>query len=207
MTAEELNAALKALPPSQLEDIPEKNIQRYEELGPIGWHHIMDQIFNSRDVPEKLRRINAQLRLCFATHEKKEEKKDPKKRSKTMKNDKKSIKLDANKRTATMAQMPQVRNNSLQTRVSNSGGSQGNELVNINASDDGRQKNEGEQTNIVKDLLNRDKNQVMGDFSSLIIAKEETIDPNNQAKPQLNAKSETKDISDKKTPSSKAAKA
>lgn len=62
----------------------------------------MDQILYSKDVPEKLNRINKQLRLCFATQEKKEKKDDPKKRSKTQKIDKSKIKLDSNKRSTTM---------------------------------------------------------------------------------------------------------
>ena len=42
MTGEQLYAALKALPPNELDNIPPENIDKYEELGPIGWHHVMD---------------------------------------------------------------------------------------------------------------------------------------------------------------------
>ena len=62
----------------------------------------MDQILYSKDVPEKLERINKQLRMCFHTSEKKSTKDDPKKKSKSLKVDKKSIKLDPNKRSVTM---------------------------------------------------------------------------------------------------------
>ncbi len=44
MTAEELQAALKALPPNDLDNVPTENIEKYVELGPIGWEHVMDQI-------------------------------------------------------------------------------------------------------------------------------------------------------------------
>lgn len=71
--------------------------------------------------------------------------------------------------------------NQLPTRISNSRGSQGSEVININASDDNSKKIDG-PSNVVKELLNRDKNQVMGDFSSLIMAKEETIKSKESAK-------------------------
>jgi hypothetical protein len=50
MTADDLLAELKKLPPNELENIPLENIERYKELGPIGWQHVMDQIFNSKDL-------------------------------------------------------------------------------------------------------------------------------------------------------------
>ena len=102
----------------------------------------MDQILYSKDVPEKLNRINKQLRLCFGDNiQKKEEKQDPKKRAKTQKNDKKYQKLDANKRTMTMKATPMSvgRNegNSLNNnRISNSRGSQESEVINIKAADE-----------------------------------------------------------------------
>lgn len=42
MTADDLLAELKKLPPNELENIPLENIERYKELGPIGWQHVMD---------------------------------------------------------------------------------------------------------------------------------------------------------------------
>ena len=61
MTSEDLLQAIKKLPPHEHDNIPQANIDIYNEFGQLGWFHVMHEILFTENLPTKLKFINQTL--------------------------------------------------------------------------------------------------------------------------------------------------